>query len=101
MVAARPFAVFPGVHPVFVGHFPGDPMVPGVLLLDELIHRLAQELGLSYTQLRVQAVKFLAPVRPGDPVSWVFAALPNEVFSFVLSVADREIAVGTVAVRPA
>lgn len=101
MAELRPFAAFPAAHPVFAGHFPGDPLVPGVLLLDELICRLAGDLGLPYTRLRVQSVKFLAPVRPDDRVSWTFTSPSKETFSFVLSVAGREVAIGVVVARPA
>lgn len=76
-------------------------MVPGVLLLDELVHRLAQELGLPYARLQVQSVKFLAPVRPDDSVSWMFTQLSSETFSFLLSVAGCDIATGAVVARPA
>ncbi|MBF0857337.1 AMP-binding protein [Gluconobacter oxydans] len=54
--------IFPPEHPVFAGHFPGRPLVPGVLLLDY---------GLSFAGLtpdRVDQVKFLRPVRPAEAV---------------------------------
>ncbi len=76
-------------------------MVPGVLLLDELIHRLAEELNLPYARFRVQSVKFLASVRPDDSVSWTFTSPSKETFSFTLSVADGVIAAaGVVVARP-
>jgi 3-hydroxyacyl-[acyl-carrier-protein] dehydratase len=53
-------------HPAFAGHFPGQPLLPGVVLLGEALEVLLRE---SPTVLgdapRVSAVKFLAPVRPG------------------------------------
>ena len=57
-------------HPAFAGHFPGRPIVPGVLLLD-----LAQREIEASTGLRLQAlatVKFLSPVLPGQPLTLAF-----------------------------
>jgi 3-hydroxymyristoyl/3-hydroxydecanoyl-(acyl carrier protein) dehydratase len=50
-------------HPALPGHFPGDPIVPGVVLLD----RIAAALERSGARLaRIGVVKFLAPLRPGE-----------------------------------
>ncbi len=54
-------------HPTAAGHFPGRPVIPGVLLLDEAIkHALAGVEGPDDIVLR--AAKFHRPVRPGDTV---------------------------------
>ncbi len=53
----------PADHPSLPGHFPGRPVVPGVVLLDALF----AELGLSPTALA--SVRFVRPVRPGDVVT--------------------------------
>ncbi|MEJ5988644.1 hypothetical protein WG902_01500 [Ramlibacter sp. PS3R-8] len=56
----------PRDHPAFAGHFPGHPLLPGVVLLSEVLEvLLRQEPGAVGTQPRISAVKFLAPVRPG------------------------------------
>ncbi|HTV86227.1 MAG TPA: hydroxymyristoyl-ACP dehydratase [Dyella sp.] len=52
-------------HPCLPGHFPGQPLVPGVLLLEHVARALrewrAQRLA------RVVEAKFLAPLHPGEP----------------------------------
>ncbi len=58
----------PEDHPVFAGHFPGQPLVPGALLVSEVMEvmqrvpAMAARLGPHPT---LAAVKFLSPVRPG------------------------------------
>lgn len=59
----------PPDHPAFAGHFPGQPLLPGALLLSEVLEAvqgvpaLAARLGRQPT---LAAAKFLAPVRPGS-----------------------------------
>lgn len=57
-------------HPSFAGHFPGRPIVPGVVLLDEVLQAVEQhlpELGLfaGSGAVEIAVCKFLAPVLPG------------------------------------
>jgi len=54
----------PAGHPALPGHFPGRPVVPGVLLLDEALRALAQATGRSVT--RLQQVKFVAALMPDE-----------------------------------
>jgi 3-hydroxymyristoyl/3-hydroxydecanoyl-(acyl carrier protein) dehydratase len=54
--------VIPPDHPCLEGHFPGRPIVPGVLLLDHI----AQALGIRPAGFA--NIRFTRPVRPGDHV---------------------------------
>ena len=55
-------------HPALPGHFPGNPIVPGVLLLDEVLSLLEAAHGPLPT-LRLPQVKFLQPLLPGQHAS--------------------------------
>ena len=56
---------FPLNHPAGPGHFPGNPIIPGAVLLDELVAALCM-IGWSGD---IDAAKFHHPVRPGDTVA--------------------------------
>jgi 3-hydroxymyristoyl/3-hydroxydecanoyl-(acyl carrier protein) dehydratase len=50
-------------HPSLPGHFPDAPLVPGVIILDEVIAALAE--WQQNSQLSgIRMVKFLAPLQP-------------------------------------
>jgi 3-hydroxymyristoyl/3-hydroxydecanoyl-(acyl carrier protein) dehydratase len=56
----------PADHPSLPGHFPEAPIVPGVVILDEILSALTQ--WRKDSQLRaIRAVKFLAPLKPEQP----------------------------------
>ncbi len=54
-------------HPGLPGHFPGDPIVPGVVLLDR-VAALLERAGAGRLA-RIDVVKFAAPLRPGQRAS--------------------------------
>ena len=53
-------------HPVFVGHFPGRPIVPGVMLLDWVLREASQALGRAPAEIRVREAKFFTPLAPAQ-----------------------------------
>ncbi len=54
----------PPEHPCLPGHFPGHPLVPGVVLLEHVARALRDWRNLRLA--RVLEVKFLAPLHPGE-----------------------------------
>jgi 3-hydroxymyristoyl/3-hydroxydecanoyl-(acyl carrier protein) dehydratase len=58
-------------HPSLSGHFPGQPVVPGVVLLEAAIVPLLEAGERRVAHL--ETAKFLAPVRFGEKVCVTFA----------------------------
>ena len=59
--------VIPADHPSLPGHFPGRPLVPGVVLLDRVLDAIEAQEGAGLGALRLPQVKFLQPLLPGQP----------------------------------
>ncbi len=59
-------------HPALPGHFPGRPVVPGVVLLDRVAAAIEHWRGARIVALA--QVKFLAPLLPGDEAELRLAA---------------------------
>jgi 3-hydroxyacyl-[acyl-carrier-protein] dehydratase len=60
--------VFAKDHPAFAGHFPGTPIVPGVLLLAEALAHIGLGSSAPLQCSRILSAKFLRPVHPGEIV---------------------------------
>lgn len=60
-------AKVPADHPCLAGHFPGRPVVPGVLVLDLVMQAVQDWRGPQWQLRRIVAAKFVAPLLPGQP----------------------------------
>jgi len=57
--------VVDAAHPCLPGHFPGRPVVPGVVILDRVVDAIEAEYG-AQGALRLPQVKFVQPLSPGE-----------------------------------
>lgn len=84
-------------HPAFAGHFPRFPVLPGAVLVDELLQVFQRERGIDLTQWDIMSIKFLGAVRPGDALLLEHETPKNNLIRFTLRCAERTIASGSLS----
>ncbi len=84
-------------HPCFAGHFPDFPVLPGALLLDEVLHVIESERGVDLAAWTITSGKFLGVVRPGDNLDIEHDAPSETLIRFTLRVGDVRVATGTLS----
>lgn len=78
-------------HPAFAGHFPGRPIVPGVVLLDQAI--LLIEAAETARVKSIAIAKFLSPAGPGEAL-WLDYTRADTALRFEIRSDERKIATG-------
>lgn len=56
-------------HPSLSGHFPGNPVVPGVIILEEVLETIRQDELLAITITGAPSIKFHSPLRPEEDMT--------------------------------
>jgi 3-hydroxymyristoyl/3-hydroxydecanoyl-(acyl carrier protein) dehydratase len=82
----------PANHAALAGHFPGAPILPGVLLLDEMMRAVEGVGAGAGTHWRINTAKFLKPVLPGETLILEYERQPNGSIRFSVSSAGRAVA---------
>ena len=90
--------VFMPDHPAFAGHFPGAPIVPGVLLLDAALHAFTAETGAAATT--IASAKFLYPVAPGEPLTLSLQRSATGSVRFEIAAGSQRAAIGQLLIGP-
>lgn len=88
-------------HPSFSGHFPGTPIVPGVVLLDVAINAIADTSDAVLDNCEISSVKFLSPANPGDELTIQYETSVNgaDTIRFEILAGCRKIAVGIIMTK--
>ena len=88
-------------HPAFAGHFPGRPIVPGVVLLDQAIRFAETTLGHPIARWQIGNAKFQSPVGPGEVLTFTLDPKANGALTFTVRAGERAVASGSLAPAPA
>jgi 3-hydroxyacyl-[acyl-carrier-protein] dehydratase len=82
-------------HPSFAGHFPTFAVLPGALLLDEMLKAIELTRGIDLKSWHISSAKFLDAVRPRDRLILEHEASAPGLIRFTIRVDDRKVASGT------
>jgi 3-hydroxymyristoyl/3-hydroxydecanoyl-(acyl carrier protein) dehydratase len=63
--AVRTVLAVPRDHPAYAGHFPGHPILPGVVILAEVMAAIELATARAASEWEIGNAKFLEPVTPG------------------------------------
>ena len=85
------------LHPAYDGHFPGMPILPGAVLLDEALRLIGADRRLDLTEWQISAAKFLKIVRPGDTLRLEHGPTAGGAVRFEVHAADHCVLVGTLS----
>lgn len=86
----------PPDHPAFAGHFPGTPILPGVVLLDVALQIIAKTSGIALDLCEISSVKFLSPASPGDELLIQHTVSASGTIRFDILAGMRKIASGSI-----
>ena len=90
--------VVPEDHPCLAGHFPGNPLVPAVVILDFVIDLAERWLGPWLRVSGISQAKFLAPLMPTERAE-VFVELEEQTLRFTVRRGDVLVSRGALVVR--
>jgi 3-hydroxyacyl-[acyl-carrier-protein] dehydratase len=87
-------------HPSFAGHFPGFPVLPGAVLLDETLRAIESARGIDLAAWQISSAKFLDGVRPGDSLVLEHDAPAAGSIRFAIHAGNRRVVSGTLSTAP-
>lgn len=86
-------------HPSLGGHFPGHPVVPGVVMLGEVMRAIREITKEGIEFVGMPAAKFMSPLSPGEPLIIRFDQQADGTVEFTCSTVSRLIASGCLRYR--
>jgi 3-hydroxymyristoyl/3-hydroxydecanoyl-(acyl carrier protein) dehydratase len=84
-------------EPAVEGHFPGNSIVPGAVLLREIIRVLARDDAAMCSEIR--SARFYQPVRPGDRLTLRWDVQQAGDIAFTCVMKEQRVLSGTLRLR--
>lgn len=88
--------MFPSDHQALIDHFPGNPLVPGALILDHVLLGYETYVSDDFSSLALKEIKFKSPLRGNELAHVAYSGSPMGI-RFKVCVGDREIASGIIS----
>src|SRR4026208_794706 len=86
-------------HPSLAGHFPGHPVVPGVVMLGRVVKAIRGMARDDGKFSAMPAAKFLSPLTPGEPLTIRIDQQGDGTMEFTCATGPRLIASGCLQYR--
>ena len=86
-------------HPSLAGHFPGHPVVPGVVMLGEVMDVIREMTTAKIEFVGMPSAKFMSPLNPGEPLTIRLDQQGDGATEFTCSTGSRLIATGCLHYR--
>ena len=86
-------------HPSLAGHFPGHPVVPGVVMLGAIMNAIREMTKEHIEFVGMPSAKFMSPLNPGEPLTIELDQQGDGATEFTCTTGSRLIASGCLRYR--
>ena len=86
-------------HPSLAGHFPGHPVVPGVVMLGEVMNAIREMAKAKIEFVGMPSAKVMSPLNPGEPLTIRLDQQGDGAAEFTCTTGSRLIASGCLRYR--